>query len=124
MLKEGLKLSHKKIVTPDETAAKAASGTLDIYGTPFLIAFMEKTSLDIVTPFLKDGESTVGISMNMKHVKANKIGDEITCKAELYKIDGKKLTFKVVATHNDKVIGEATHERFIINIDRFLSKLK
>ncbi|MFK4786114.1 thioesterase family protein [Fusobacterium sp. MFO224] len=124
MLKEGLKISHKKIVTADETAAKAASGTLDVYGTPFLIAFMEKTSLDIITPFLKDGESTVGISMNMKHVKANKIGDEIVCKSELIKIEGKKLTFKVIATHNDKIIGEAIHERFIIDIDRFLSKLK
>ena len=124
MITEGLKLSHTKIVAPDETAAKAASGTLDVYGTPFLIAFMEKTSLDIVTPFLKEGESTVGISMNMKHLKANKIGDEITCESELIKVEGKKLTFKLKATHGNTVIGEAIHERFIVDVERFLSKLK
>lgn len=122
-LKEGMTLTHSRIVSAEETAAKAASGTLDVYGTPFLVAFMEKTSLDIVAPFLDETESTVGISMNMKHLRANKIGDEVVCKSTLTKIDGRKLTFEVVATYKDIVVGEGVHERFVINIEKFLSKL-
>lgn len=123
MIKEGMKLINKRTITSEETAAKVASGTLDVYGTPFLIAFMEKTSLDIVAPFLKEDESTVGISINMKHLKANKIGDEIFCESKLIKIEGKKLTFKIKVTHNETTVGEAIHERFIISINKFLSKL-
>lgn len=123
MLKEGMKLINTKIVGENETAAKAASGALDVYGTPFLIAFMEKTSLDIVAPYLSQEESTVGISMNMKHLRANKIGDEISCESTLTKIEGKKLTFEVKAMYKNIIIGEGIHERFIINIDKFLSKL-
>ncbi len=122
-LKEGMKLVNTKIVSENETAAKIASGTLEVYGTPYLIAFMEKTSLDILAPYLEEGESSVGISVNMKHLRANKIGDEVTCEAIITKIEGKKFTFDVKAMYKDIVIGEGTHERFVINVEKFLSKL-
>ncbi|NME35639.1 MULTISPECIES: thioesterase family protein [Fusobacterium] len=122
-LKEGMKLTHTKIVGSEETAAKIASGTLEVYGTPYLVAFMEKTSLDIVAPFLDENESTVGIAMNMKHLRANKVGDEISCESTLVKIEGRKLTFEVKAMYKDIVIGEGVHERFVIDVNKFLSKL-
>lgn len=123
MLKEGMKLVNKKIVTKEETAARVASGTLEVYGTPMMIALMEKTSFEMVQPELNEGESTVGISVNIKHNRANKVGDEVTCESTLVKIDGRKLTFNLKVTYKDIVIGEGIHERFIINVDKFLSKI-
>ena len=123
MLKEGMKLSYTRTVSPEETAAKVASGTLDVYGTPMMIAFMEKTSFDLAEKELGEGESTVGISVNIKHNKANKIGDEVVCESTLVKVDGRRLVFDVKVTHNGVVVGEGTHERFIINVEKFLAKL-
>ena len=110
MLKEGMKLSYTRTVSPEETAAKVASGTLDVYGTPMMIAFMEKTSFDLAEKELGEGESTVGISVNIKHNKANKIGDEVVCESTLVKVDGRRLVFDVKVTHNGVVVGEGTHE--------------
>lgn len=124
MLKEGMKLSYKKVIGPEETAAKAAPGALEVFGTPMLIGFMEKVCLDLAAKEISSEESTVGISVNMKHLKANNVGDEISCEAVLTKVEGKKLTFELKAYFGEELIGEATHERFIINIDKFLSKLK
>lgn len=123
MLKEGMKLSYTKIVTPEETAAKVASGTLEVYGTPMMIAFMEKTSFDLAQAELKEGESTVGISINIKHNRANNIGDEVTCVSTLKEIDGRRLVFDVKVIYKDIVVGEGIHERFIINVEKFLAKL-
>lgn len=123
MLKEGMKLSLTRTVTPEETAAKVASGTLEVYGTPMMIAFMEKTSFDLAQAELGEGESTVGISVNIKHNKANKIGDEVVCESTLVEVDGRRLVFDVKVTHNGVVVGEGTHERFIINVEKFLAKL-
>ena len=73
---------------------------------------------------LGEGDTTVGISVNIKHLKANLIGDELTCTATLDKIEGRKLTFIVEAKDTHKVIGKGIHERFIINNEKFMNKLQ
>lgn len=123
MLKEGMKLVCKKIVAPEETAASVASGMLDVYGTPMMIALMEKVSFELAQAELNEGESTVGISVNIKHNKANKVGDEVSCESTLVKIEGKKLVFDLKVTHDGVLVGEGIHERFIINTEKFISKL-
>lgn len=123
MLKEGMKKVIKKVVTSEETAARVASGTLEVYGTPMMIGLMEKTSFELVQPELNEGESTVGISVNIKHNRANNVGDEVACESTLVKIEGRKLTFDVKVIYKDIVVGEGVHERFIINVEKFLAKL-
>ena len=91
MLKEGMSLTLEKIVSENETAAKIASGALNVFATPILIAFMENASFELVQKELPTGETTVGTSVNIKHLKANLIGDKIKCVSVLEKIDGKKL---------------------------------
>ncbi len=122
-LKVGMKLISTKKVSEKETAANIASGTLPVFGTPYLIAFMEKTSLDILAPYLDEGESSVGTIVNIKHLRANKIGDEVTCESIITNIDGKRFTFDVKAMYGDVVIGEGSHERFVISVEKFLAKL-
>ncbi len=124
MLKEGMSLTLEKTITENETAAKIASGALNVFATPILIAFMENASFELVQKELSEGDTTVGISVDIKHLKANLVGDKIRCVSVLEKIDGKKLDFSVKAYHGDVLIGEGNHGRFIVNEEKFLSKLK
>ena len=121
MLKEGMSLTLEKIVSENETAAKIASGALNVFATPIL---MENASFELVQKELPTGETTVGTSVNIKHLKANLIGDKIKCVSVLEKIDGKKLEFSVKVYHGDTLVGEGTHGRFIVNEEKFLNKLK
>ena len=124
MLKEGMNFTQSKVVKESETAAKVASGALEVFSTPMLIAFMESTAFTLAQKELGEGDTTVGISVNIKHLKANLIGDELTCTATLDKIEGIKLTFIVEAKDTHKVIGKGIHERFIINNEKFMNKLQ
>ncbi len=123
MLKEGINFNLTKIVNEDETAAKVASGALEVFSTPSLIAFMENTAFQCVQRFLDEGDTTVGISVNMKHLKASLVGDTVECEAKLVKIEGKKLFFDITSTSNGEIIGTAEHIRYIVNQEKFLSKL-
>lgn len=124
MLKEGMTLTQQKVVNESETAAKVASGALEVFSTPMLIAFMENTAFNLAQKELGEGETTVGISVNIKHMKANLVGDEVVCTATLEKIDGKRLDFSVKVLHGETLVGEGEHSRFIINEEKFLAKLK
>ena len=111
-------------VAPANCASAVGSGGLDVFSTPSMIALMEKAAFTLVQESLAEGESTVGTQMNVNHVKASKIGDTITAKAVLTAIDGRKLTFDVSATDSaGNTIGHGTHTRFIIQIEKFLSRL-
>lgn len=124
MLKEGMELVIEKIVNENETASKVASGALEVFSTPMLIAFMESTAFQLAQRELSDELTTVGTSVNIKHMKANLVGDKLECQAVLTKVDGKKLGFSVKVTHNGTVVGEGEHNRYIINTAEFLAKLK
>ncbi|MFR8991665.1 MAG: thioesterase family protein [Fusobacterium sp.] len=124
MLKEGITLTLEKVVKAEETAAKVASGALEVFSTPMLIAFMEQTSFELAQQYMKEGDTTVGVSVNIKHLKANLVGDRLKCISTLEKIDGKRLDFLVKVYHNENVVGEGEHSRFIVNEEKFLGKLK
>lgn len=124
MLKEGMTLTLEKVVKEDETAAKVASGALEVFSTPMLIAFMEQTSFELAQKEMAPGDTTVGVAVNIKHLKANLVGDKLTCTSKLEKIDGKKLGFTVKVFHGETLVGEGEHGRCIVNEEKFLSRLK
>lgn len=123
-LKEGIYFEQEKIVLESETANKVGSGGLEVFSTPMLIAFMENTAYKLVQSSLDEGKSTVGIAINIEHLKANLIGDKLVCNAKLEKIDGKKLTFDISVKYEEQIVGKGTHTRYIIDSDRFMEKLK
>ena len=84
---------------------------------------MENTAFQLVQKELEEGDTTVGISVNIKHLKPNLVGDELKCEAVLKEIDGKKLLFDVKVTHNEDIVGEGEHTRFIVNEEKFMSKI-
>lgn len=109
-------------VTDENTAAALGSGTLRVFSTPAMIALMEKTAWESVAPCLAEGESTVGISLNVKHLAATPVGDTVTCESELAEIDRRRLVFTLKVTDSTDVIGEGTHERFIVSNEKFIAK--
>ncbi len=115
--------SQKIIVSEKQTAEYLVSGLLPVFSTPSLVALMENTAMQLIN--LPDESSSVGVSINIKHLKASPVGAEILCEAVLIEIEGRKYKFYVKA-YDDKgdLIGEGTHERIVIDIKRFMDKLK
>ncbi len=118
----GLKSSQTITVEEKDTAQAYGSGTLPVFATPAMIALMENTAMNTVSPYLSEGEASVGTLMNVKHLSATPVGGTVTCEAELTEADGRRLVFKVTARDNKGIIGEGTHERFIIKTEKFLAK--
>jgi fluoroacetyl-CoA thioesterase len=118
-----MKLTLEKVVNAQETAAYYKSGILMVYATPAMIAFMEKTSLNLVQPYLDKTETTVGIEIEVKHLKPTAVGKKIRCTSEITAFDGAKVLFDIEVREGSNLIGTAVHARYIIDIERFMKKL-
>lgn len=125
---EEIKGIAEETVTASQTAKALGSGLLDVYATPALVALLEKAAWTAVLSLLKEGETTVGTRMDVKHLAACKPGAKVRAYARLLSRTGGKLLFSVQAfqetADGDKLIGEGTHERYIVETERFLSKLQ
>jgi len=109
-------------VREEHTAASWGSGLLYVYSTPHMVALMEGAAVDAVDPLLPEGYRTVGTRLDVRHVAATPMGSTVTARAELLEIDGRRLVFRVEAADEVGVIGEGTHERFIIEVARFMAR--
>lgn len=123
MLELGLKHESATVVSETNSAKTLGSGDMDVFATPAMVALMENAAMLAVASHLPEGAATVGTQMNTSHIKASPIGATITASAELTAMDGRKLTFAVKAWDEKGVIGEGEHTRFIVDRERFLSKL-
>ncbi len=123
-IKVGLVKEVKLQVEKKDTAAAYGSGLIEVFATPAMIALMENASLQCVADKLPEGFNTVGTEVNVQHIKATLPGQTVTCTAELKEVDGRKLVFHVEACDEKGKIGFGTHTRFIIDNEKFLSKLK
>ena len=121
-LKIGLLAEKSEVVSANNTAISYGSGSIAVYATPAMIGLMEGAAIKCVDDKLEGGLGTVGISLNVRHLAATPIGMSVTATAELIEIVERKLVFKVTAFDNNEKIGEGIHERFIIKIDKFLTK--
>ena len=123
MLEVGLKYQSRVVVSEHNTALKLGSGDMEVFATPAMIALMENAAMNAVASHLDMGATTVGTMMKSSHIKASALGANIVAEAELVAIDGRRLCFAVKAWDDRGVIGEGEHERFIVDRERFLSKL-
>lgn len=122
MVKIGLKGHAEIVVETKDTARAYGSGALEVFATPAMIALMEKAALTSVQNFLDEGDFTVGTSINVKHLSATAISKKVYAESELIEIDRKRLLFSIKAFDDAGMIGEGTHERFIVNGEKFKSK--
>ncbi len=122
MLKTGIKGIASETVTVENCAKTVGSGELEVYATPSMIALVEKAAWMSVAEYLEEGQGTVGTKLEISHVSATPVGMEVRCKTELIEIDGRRLLFAVKAYDEAGLIGEGTHERFIVWNERFQQK--
>lgn len=109
------------IVSDSETADKIGSGGLPVFSTPSMIALMEKVS------FLhaeRMGLCTVGTKVNISHLRACKAGTAVKAIAELLELDGRRIEYAVKVEDENGIMGEGTHQRFAIDPERFMARLK
>jgi predicted thioesterase len=124
MIEPGFTYEKEKVVAEAETAEKISSGALPVFSTPSMIAFMEDTAFDAVEDQLDEGQTTVGMVVDIEHIKPTPPGERVTCSAELVKIEGPKLHFKVVAKDETGTIGRGKHVRCIIDKKDFMAQLE
>ena len=123
MIEIGLKHTSELVVTDTVTAIAVGSGNMPVLATPMMMALMENAAMLAVEEELPDGCTTVGGYIESSHLKPSKIGDIVKAIAEVTKVDGKKIEFKVAAYSGDTLLGEGTHLRFVVNREKFMSKL-
>ncbi|GAD07844.1 dihydrolipoamide acyltransferase [Porphyromonas crevioricanis] len=123
MIQIGDTYNCSTFVNEKNTAAAMFSGDLAVFSTPSMAALMEQAALTLLSKHLSAEDTSVGIALNITHSKASKLGAEITATATVTAIDGRKISFDVEAWDPDGLIGKGTHERFVVNRERFLSKL-
>jgi predicted thioesterase len=121
-LAPGLTGEKKETVTPANTAIACGSGSLPVYATPAMIGLMEAAAVEAIEACLPEGTSSVGTSLEVKHIAATPVGLEVRATAKLIQVDGRRLIFSVAAFDQKEQIGSGTHERFLVSIQKFLQK--
>lgn len=109
-------------VTEEKTAAAVGSGTLPVYASPAMAALIEKTCMRCAAKELEKGMTTVGISLNLRHLSPTPIGMLVRCESELVEIDRRRLKFAVKVYDEADLIGEGIHERFAVDSEAFTAK--
>ncbi len=122
MLNIGIKGERTVEVTDNNTAEALGSGTLKVFATPAMIALIEATASRSVAPYLDEGTSTVGTHLDIAHSAATPVGMTATCQTELVEVNRRRLVFRVVVFDAKGEIGSGTHERFMVDDARFMSK--
>ena len=123
MIEPGIKGRLEQTVTPEMSAARVGSGLVEVFATPMMISLIEQTCNESVLPCLDEGQGTVGTLVNIAHTAATPIGMRVWCESELVEVDRRRLVFKVKAYDECGLIGEGTHERFIIDTEKFIEKV-
>lgn len=123
-MKIGLKHTSTTIVDDSNVAAAVGSGNLHVFATPAMIALMENAATQAVSSVLPEGSTTVGTVVNIVHTRATGVGETVSATAELRETEGRRLVFHVAASDSRGMIGEGVHERFVVDTQRFMSKLQ
>lgn len=122
-LKPGLTGTAETVVRETNTALAMGSGSLHVFATPSMIALMEQAACNAVAACLDEESTSVGTLVNVTHDAATGMGKAVTATATLVEVQGRKLVFEVTAADEYKQIGKGTHERFIVNKEKFMAKL-
>ncbi len=123
-LKPGRIGEARREVTPELTAPRLGSGSVDVLGTPALVALMEQAAVAALEGLLPPGRTSVGVHIDVRHLAATPPGKVVWARAELTEVEGRRLTFHIEAWDEVERIGEATHERVVVEVDRFLERVR
>ncbi len=112
-------------VTPTHLASQFKDAALPpVFATPMMVRAMENAALNAIRDYLEPGESAVGTVVNVRHLAATPVGHQVTAEAEVTKVDGRRIEFKVSARDETEEIGTGTHERMVVDLARLGKRLK
>jgi len=120
-LKIGMKDALEWDVTERLTTAR---GEFKVFSTPSMCLFAEMASHKLAAPHLKPGQGQVGLTVNIRHMAPTPIGKTVRAEVELIEIDRRRLKFHVKIFDDVEQVGEVTHERFVIDVDKYTERLR
>jgi predicted thioesterase len=120
----GLTGETEAVVTEADTADRWGSGIVPVYGTPALVGLLEGAAVQALVDHLPPGQTSVGGWIDVRHLAPTPVGMRVRARAELVEVEGRRLVFHIEAWDETEKIGEATHERFVIDQERFVAKAK
>jgi fluoroacetyl-CoA thioesterase len=120
----GASASKSVIVTREMTVAHLHPNMPEVYGTPMMIYLMEVAAAEAIEKYLPGGWTSVGAMVSVKHLAATPVGFTVTARAEVVEVNGRQISFAVEAHDGTEKIGEGTHLRGIINLEKFQARFK
>ncbi len=123
-LSKGMYKEIRTTVTREMTAKHIGSGTAEVLSTPTMILLMEEAARKLAEEHLPEGKTTVGVAVNVKHVKAVPVGEDVVVRAEVMAVEGRRIMYWVEARWGSKLVGYGYHERAIIDVEEFTKKLE
>ena len=123
IIKPGMAREETFLVQEDETARHIGSGASRVLASPWLIAFMERVSHRLIAEQLPEDFSSVGVLINVRHVAPTPVGSQVKVRADVTEVDGSRVTLNVQAWDHIELIGEGSHQRIVIDQERFLRRV-
>ncbi len=123
-LKVGLSLQKEFLVEDKHTAAHIGSGSIKVLATPMMIAYIEITARTLLDNYLPEGYSTVGTHVDIRHLAPTAMGKLVEARVEINQIEDKKVILGVSVWEGERKVGGGTHERYVIEVERFLKRIK
>jgi len=120
----GLAAERTETVTESLLATRLGSGSVAVYATPAMVALMESAAVATIEPLLTEGQASVGIALDVRHLAATPPGQQVRARSEVTEVDGRKVTFRVQVWDEQELIGEGTHTRYVIDVARFLERVQ
>lgn len=124
LLQVGLKSEQVFLVEEQSTASHVGSGSLRVLATPSLIGFMERVARELLDENLPEGQSSVGVQVDVRHLAATPLGNSVRVSCEISEVAGRRISFTVEAWDEFEKVGEGLHVRYVIDTERFLKRLE
>ena len=119
----GMKGVYRCRVTEADTAHAVGNIGVHVLATPTLILFCEMSSYNAVADTLDEKTASVGIHVDIHHLAATPVGEEVEITATLVEIDRRRHVFEITGHDERNQIVRGIHERFLVNLDDFLGSL-
>ena len=112
------------VVADEHTAARVGSGKIGVLATPVMINLIEAAALTAVEHLLPPGHQSLGTVLNVRHIAATPVGMRVAASAKVSKVEGRTISFTVEARDEKELIGDGTHERVVVNVEKFDQRVK
>ena len=123
-LRVGRKGAAELVVAEEHTAPRVGSGRIHVLATPVMINLFEAAALDALDQHLPAGYQSLGTILSVRHIAATPVGMKVFAEARITRVDGRTVYFDVAAKDQNELIGDGTHERVVVNVEKFSARVQ